>query len=197
MPCLFYLPHLQPSRRGGVLPRPGGEIAIAPRADRGVRPYRTLCGFADGLCNFAIAFCRGERGIDLYGDFCMAAVRCAFLVVRPAREGQSLSPTQIWSLIAKALYLKTYSPSPHPSAFGCHLPHTGKAFFCAPRKKIRRQLPPDFFMFPFPAPAGRSAPARPAHSKPPLRIPAAPRSKCGSPPRWCAPCAYKSSCNPA
>ena len=121
-----------------------GVIGRAQRADRVVRPYRTFFGFADGLCNFAIAFCRRERGIDLYGDFCMAAVRCSFLVVRPAREGQSLSPTQIWSLIAKALYLKTYSPSPHPSAFGCHFPHTGKAFFCAPRKKIRRQLPPDF-----------------------------------------------------
>ena len=34
------------------------------RADRVVRPYRTLCGVADGVCRFANAICRGERGID-------------------------------------------------------------------------------------------------------------------------------------
>ena len=33
------------------------------RADRVVRPYRTLCGIADGFCNFAIARCRVDVGI--------------------------------------------------------------------------------------------------------------------------------------
>ena len=50
-----------------VFMKHSGKMAIAPRADRGVRPYRTFYGFADGACNFVIAFCRGERGIDPYG----------------------------------------------------------------------------------------------------------------------------------
>ena len=33
------------------------------RADRVVRPYKTLCGIADGFCNFAIARCRVAVGI--------------------------------------------------------------------------------------------------------------------------------------
>ena len=44
----------------------------AHRADRGVRPYRTLCVFADGACNFVIASCRGERGIDPYGHLSLS-----------------------------------------------------------------------------------------------------------------------------
>ena len=47
------------------------KFANAQRADRVIRPYRTFFGFADGLCNFAIAFCRGERGIDPYRDFAL------------------------------------------------------------------------------------------------------------------------------
>ena len=39
---------------------------IASRADRGVRPYRTLYSFADGLCRFATMFCRVDVGIDPY-----------------------------------------------------------------------------------------------------------------------------------
>ena len=33
------------------------------RVDRVVRPYKTLCGIADGFCNFAIARCRVDVGI--------------------------------------------------------------------------------------------------------------------------------------
>ena len=44
----------------------------AQRADRGVRPYRTLCVFADGVCNFAIAPCWVDVGIDPYGDFALS-----------------------------------------------------------------------------------------------------------------------------
>ena len=36
---------------------PCGAIVIASRADRGVRPYKTFFVFADGVCNFVIAFC--------------------------------------------------------------------------------------------------------------------------------------------
>ena len=46
-----------------------GEIGRAPRADRVVRPYRTFYVFADGVCNFAIAFCRVDVGIDPYGRY--------------------------------------------------------------------------------------------------------------------------------
>ena len=55
-----------PARRTTVFTIHYGDFAIAPRADRGVRPYRTLCGLADGFCSFATASCRGERGIDPY-----------------------------------------------------------------------------------------------------------------------------------
>ena len=48
-----------------------GKFAVAPRADRGVRPYRTLCVVAENACNFAIAFCRVDVGIDPYGDFAL------------------------------------------------------------------------------------------------------------------------------
>ena len=43
--------------------------AVTPRADRGVRPYRAFYVVADGSCNFAIAPCRVDVGIDPYGDF--------------------------------------------------------------------------------------------------------------------------------
>ena len=33
------------------------NLRLPQRADRVVRPYRALCAFADGVCNFAIAFC--------------------------------------------------------------------------------------------------------------------------------------------
>ena len=38
-----------------------------PTGGQGRPPYRTFYDFADGVCNFAIVFCRGERGIDPYG----------------------------------------------------------------------------------------------------------------------------------
>ena len=44
-----------------------GKFAIAPRADRVVRPYKMFYVFAENAYNFAIAHCRGERGIDPYG----------------------------------------------------------------------------------------------------------------------------------
>ena len=48
-----------------------GKPANAARADRGVRPYRTFYVVAEGVCNFAIAFCRVDVGIDPYGDFAL------------------------------------------------------------------------------------------------------------------------------
>ena len=46
-----------------------GKFVVAQRADRGVRPYKTVCVFADGLCNFAIAYRRVDVGIDPYRHF--------------------------------------------------------------------------------------------------------------------------------
>ena len=43
------------------------NLSLPKRADRVVRPYRTLCVFAEGICNFAIAYCRVDVGIDPYG----------------------------------------------------------------------------------------------------------------------------------
>ena len=42
------------------------------RADRVVRPYRTFYGFADGMCNFVIAFRWVDVGIDPYGNLALS-----------------------------------------------------------------------------------------------------------------------------
>ena len=57
------------STRTTVFTKHCGKPAITPRADRGVRPYRTFYSFTDGAYNFAIASCRVDVGIDPYGDF--------------------------------------------------------------------------------------------------------------------------------
>ncbi len=51
-----------------------GKFAVAHRADRGVRPYRTFYVAADGFCNFVIAHRRVDVGIDPYGRIALAAV---------------------------------------------------------------------------------------------------------------------------
>ena len=48
------------------------KFVIAPRADRGVRPYRTFFVFADGACDFVIAHRRVDVGIDPYGHFMLS-----------------------------------------------------------------------------------------------------------------------------
>ena len=63
-----------PTRGTSVLTIRCGKFAIAPRADRGVRPYRALCIFADGAYNFVIAPRRVDVGIDPYGDFAWSPV---------------------------------------------------------------------------------------------------------------------------
>ena len=66
--CRGRCPH-RPAQRMTVFTKRCGKFVVAHRADRGVRPYRTLCVVAENACNFAIAYCRGERGIDPYGQF--------------------------------------------------------------------------------------------------------------------------------
>ena len=66
-----------------------GKFVIAPRADRGVRPYKTLCVFADGVCNSAITHCLGERGIDPYGHIAFLPMVFTILRLHPARERQA------------------------------------------------------------------------------------------------------------
>ena len=61
-----------PARRTTVFTIHYGTFAIAPRADRGVRPYRTFCVFAETACNFAIAHRRGDVGIDPYGRIALS-----------------------------------------------------------------------------------------------------------------------------
>ena len=45
-----------------------GKFAVAQRADRGVRPYRTVCVVADGACDFAIAHRRAGQAPPLHYD---------------------------------------------------------------------------------------------------------------------------------
>ena len=61
-----------------------GKTDRAQRADRVVRPYRTLCVFAEGICNFVIAHCRVDVGIDPYGHFTLLPliVRICWCTVR-------------------------------------------------------------------------------------------------------------------
>ena len=73
-----------PARSTSVLTIRCGKFAIAPRADRVVRPYRALCIFADGAYNFVIAPRRVDVGIDPYGDFAWSpvVVRVCFCILR-------------------------------------------------------------------------------------------------------------------
>ena len=119
------------------------QIVIATRADRVVRPYRTLCLFAENACNFVIACRRVDVGIDPYRDFTKSPFVVRFCRCAPRGRGRTpplrkiitsslFTITSYLSCPAPTLrrnagQLRTYSPSPHPSACGCHLPHTGKA----------------------------------------------------------------------
>ena len=64
--CRGRCPH-RPARRMTVFTIRCGKFVIAQRADRVVRPYRTLCRVAENACKFAIASCRIDVGIDPYG----------------------------------------------------------------------------------------------------------------------------------
>ena len=150
------------------------------RAGRcGHRPLQTWCIFASVRPILQVRSAGESAASTPYGDFCMAAfvVRFWWCVLR----GRGRAP----NLLVDCKRAASQNVQPFSSSVSLRLPPSphGEGVFLRAPEKIRRQLPPDFFMFPFPAPAGRSAPAHRAHSKPPLRIPAAPRSKCGSPPR--------------
>ena len=72
------------STRTTVFTKHCGKPAITPRADRVVRPYRTFYDFAENACNFTIAYCRVDVGIDPYGDFVWSPfiVRCWWCALR-------------------------------------------------------------------------------------------------------------------
>ena len=69
-----------------------GKTDRALRADRVVRPYRTFCVFADGVCNFAIAHRRGERGIDPYGNFAWSPMARRNFVIASCRGERGIDP---------------------------------------------------------------------------------------------------------
>ena len=71
-----------------------GKFAIAQRADRGVRPYRTFCVFAETACNFAIAHRRGDVGIDPYKR-CTGSHRCIQFCGRVLPGGQGRPPLRV------------------------------------------------------------------------------------------------------
>ena len=62
---------------------------LPPRADRVVRPYKTLCVFADSVCNFAIAHCRGARGIDPCGQITLPPFVVRFCGCELRRRGRT------------------------------------------------------------------------------------------------------------
>ena len=110
-----------------------GKFAIAKRADSGVRPYRVLCVVAGGACNFAIAYCRGERGIDPYGHVTLSSFTVRFCdcilhgrgrtpPLRQIITSSRFTITSYLSCPASTLRLK---PSPEDSS--------GGSFFSAAR----------------------------------------------------------------
>ncbi len=82
--------------------------------------------------------------------FCVVAVRCAVLVVHPAREGQSPSPTQIWRMFAP-------QPTKNPPAVGCRgilhgFSYLANTFF----RRAKRGRPSSFSSFVSPWMRGRA-----------------------------------------
>ena len=60
---------VRPAVGTSVFLKPIGKFAIAQRADRDVRPYRTFYDFAENACNFAIASCAGGVEPRPYGNW--------------------------------------------------------------------------------------------------------------------------------
>ena len=58
--------HIDPHAAQSFLRNVAANLSLPKRADRVVRPYRTFYVFAENACNFAIAFCRVDVGIDPY-----------------------------------------------------------------------------------------------------------------------------------
>ena len=85
--CRGRCPH-RPARRTSVFTIRCGKPAIAQRADRVVRPYRTFFVFAENACNFVIACRRVDVGIDPYGDFALLpfVMRICFCILRGRRR---------------------------------------------------------------------------------------------------------------
>ena len=102
-----------PARSTSVLTIRCGKFAIAPRADRVVRPYKTLCDFADGVCNAAIAHRRVDVGIDPYGDFARSpfVVQFRWCTVRGRGRTPPLRKTITSSLFTIPSYLPCSSPT--------------------------------------------------------------------------------------
>ena len=89
------------------------QIVIATRADRVVRPYRTLCLFAENACNFVIACRRVDVGIDPYRDF----TRSPFVVrfCRCAPRGRGRTPP-LRKIITSSLFtITSYLSCPAPT----------------------------------------------------------------------------------
>ena len=97
-----------PARGTTVFTIRRGRVAVAPGADRVVRPYRALCGVADRTCNFAIAHCRGDVGIAPYGDFAKSpfVVRFQSCVLRGRVEPR---PYGKWANLLYPIILATQS----------------------------------------------------------------------------------------
>ena len=81
-----------------VLLKPCGENGRTPRADRVVRPYRTFCLCVDDAHKFAIAYCRGERGIDPY-KCCTDSPGCIPICGCIPPGGQSRPPLRVRTVL--------------------------------------------------------------------------------------------------
>ena len=64
--------HIDPHGARPFLRYVAANLPLPQWADSGVRPYRTFYVFAENACNFAIAFCRVDVGIDPYGRIALS-----------------------------------------------------------------------------------------------------------------------------
>ena len=139
--CRGRCPH-RPARGTSVFTKRCGKFVIAPRADRGVRPYRTLCGFADNACKFSIAPCRVDVGIDPYGHITLSPfiVRVCGCVLRGRGKPRPYVTTKRGgsSKIRTLLLIRL--------AARATFPNMGKAWGCAnqpPVLKTNEKIPRD------------------------------------------------------
>ena len=103
----------RPAHRTPVFTIRRGKPAIAHRADRVVRPYRTLCLFAENACNFVIACRRVDVGIDPYRDFTGSPFVVRFC--RCAPRGRGRTPP-LRKIITSSLFtITSYLSCPAPT----------------------------------------------------------------------------------
>ena len=94
------------------------------RADRGVRPYRTLCVFAENAYNFAIALCRVDVGIDPYGQVALSVFVVRICWCIPRGRGRTPPLRLDWEHGQNLYKREGQAPPLHYDEIICHPEYT-------------------------------------------------------------------------